>query len=329
MPRISFIVPVYNTEKYLTVCINSVMSQTSGDWELVLIDDGSTDTSGAICDMCAYSDDRIKVIHKENSGQFDSRMRGIREASGEYCTGLDSDDYLERDCVEKLTKVLDNKDYDIVAWNIREVIGGSEVTTHRMKKYGTYTGSEFLEYVCRSTNYSFCNKLIKTELLRKSRFGIVPGTIRYSEDHILITPSLCMSGSIIAVDETLYNYRQTDDSVTHKYTTKRVIDYLDSARCVLDIIADYGKSSRAVIDAEYGNLVSAVAYCLKRAYLNDQVTERDVKVIRSHSMYGRLKKYEKGRYITADQKIVMLLFRLKLDILLSALYGKHKGNKNE
>ena len=93
-PYFSIITPVYNSQKYLRKCIESVLEQTYSSWELILIDDGSTDASGKICDSFC-NDTRIKVIHQENAGALSSRIRGIQLASGKYQLGLDSDDYLD------------------------------------------------------------------------------------------------------------------------------------------------------------------------------------------------------------------------------------------
>ena len=93
-PAISVIIPVYNVEKYLDKCIKSVIAQTFSSLEILLIDDGSTDNSGAMCDSYALNDARIRVIHKQNGGLSDARNRGIEEASGHYLSFIDSDDYI-------------------------------------------------------------------------------------------------------------------------------------------------------------------------------------------------------------------------------------------
>lgn len=93
MPKISIIVPVYNVEKYLEKCVRSILAQTFTDFELILVDDGSPDSSGAMCDQFAEQDQRVKVIHKENGGLSDARNAGIELATGEYLGFVDSDDY--------------------------------------------------------------------------------------------------------------------------------------------------------------------------------------------------------------------------------------------
>ena len=109
MPIISVIVPVYNVEKYLNRCIDSILAQTFSDFELLLIDDGSKDKSGEICDQYAEKDDRIKVLHKENGGASAARNTGIDHAVGEYIMFADSDDYIGRNMLESLLGLIERQ----------------------------------------------------------------------------------------------------------------------------------------------------------------------------------------------------------------------------
>ncbi len=319
---ISIVSPVYNSSEFLSECIESVLKQTSSNWELILVDDGSTDGSGEICDEYAKKDARIKVIHKENSGQFDSRLCGIRASSGEYCTGLDSDDYLESNCVEKLLEILQDKKYDVVSWNLRIVENNKEISVNKKKRYGEYSNIDFLEYIISSTDHSFCNKLIKTELFKNAYFGVVPRNVRHSEDYIMICPTICCSESIIAVDETLYNYRQVSESVTHAYYGKRIIDYLDSSLCIRNILEHYSLALPNLIEEEYKSLVSPVGDCLKQSYKRGTLNKEEVKTIRNHPVYKQLAQYEKKYYSTYDIIVFMKLFRYRLDWLIALLYKK-------
>lgn len=322
---ISFITPVYNGEKYLSECIESVLNQTNPSWEMVIVDDGSTDGSAQICRDYSDRDKRIKYIRKENSGQFDSRLKGIMAAEGEYCTGLDADDYLEKDCVEKLILILEESNYDLVAWNLRTVEEGKATHNDRMDHYGRYTRDEFLEYVITSTNHSFCNKLIRTEILKKAFFGDVPLDARHSEDLILICPAICSSDSIIAIDETLYNYRQISDSVTHNYSGKRVLDYLNSSMCIRTILDHYSMLSPRIIEALNTVLVSLVGNCLKQATRSGNISENEKKQIRNNPGYRELAKYEAFGNATKDIIVFLKLFRLRLDGLTSLLYRNKNG----
>ena len=176
-PTISVIVPVYNTEKYLPRCIESVLAQTFVDWEMLLIDDGSTDASGSICDEYAAKDERIRVFHKENGGVSSARNLGLDNAQGEWITFVDSDDWIE----ENFLKSFDgNLDADLVLGNmiekgplgnlLRNIPSGYH---HPLKKAleGNLTKLAF---------ESSCGKMFRGSLIKKLRFdeSMVTG-----EDH--------------------------------------------------------------------------------------------------------------------------------------------------
>lgn len=120
-PKISIIVPVYKAEPYLKKCIDSILNQTFKDFELILVDDGSPDRCGEICDEYALKDSRIKIIHKENGGQSSARNVGLDIAQGEYIGFVDSDDWIEPDMYKKLFKVLKNDNVDMAICNINSI----------------------------------------------------------------------------------------------------------------------------------------------------------------------------------------------------------------
>ena len=112
-PKISVIVPVYKVEKYLNKCVDSIVNQTFTDIEIILVDDGSPDNSGKMCDDWSQKDRRIRVIHKENGGLSDARNRGIQESSGEYIIFIDSDDFIEPKMLEVLYNLATDHDADV------------------------------------------------------------------------------------------------------------------------------------------------------------------------------------------------------------------------
>ncbi len=320
---ITFITPVYNTAEYLPECIESVMNQTCDDWELILVNDGSTDNSGAICDEYARKDERISVIHKENSGQFPSRMAGIERAKGRYCTDLDSDDYLEPNCVEVLKQTVQEHPADIICWNIRNVNADGSFTTDSKDHYGYYTSENFLEYVARSSDHSFSDKMIDTSMMKRSYYGNVPDSKR-SVDYIQIAPSLCMANTVYAIDAALYNYRQVGSSVSHVINGKYVIDNLESEKCVLDIISYYGKITPQFEKAEYKCLLGVIGIGIKQSFKRSSITKDEIRTIRNHPVFRSLKKYERCKYGTSDIVFVMKMFRYGLSAVLATMYGAGK-----
>ena len=133
MPKISVIVPVYNTEKYLHRCVDSILAQTFTDFELLLIDDGSTDSSGAICDEYAQKDSRVRVFHKENGGASSARNLGLDNATGEWITFCDSDDFVYSYWLSNFDVDKNGRTYDIICQGIE--CSKKFVETHNSNKY--------------------------------------------------------------------------------------------------------------------------------------------------------------------------------------------------
>lgn len=322
-PLISFITPVYNTEEYIEDCIESVIKQTSSEWELVLIDDGSTDGSGKICDYYANEYERISVIHKPNSGQFESRLLGIKAAEGKYCVGLDSDDYLETNCVEILADILNSYEYDVIAWNT--IIRNEEtiISIGSMERYGLYSRLDFIQYIASSTNHSFCNKLIRRELFELSFTEEDCSNIsnmRHSEDYILICMGICNADSILAIDEALYNYRQHTCSVTHNFDARRILDYLDSLYYIKKILSEHNIWTENIEKAECIGTNIAIGYSIKNAYKNGRIERGDIDCIINHSSYRLISRYEKVIYLPIKAWLPSKLFRYRLFFFIELLY---------
>lgn len=172
--KFSILVPVYNVERYLAECIDSILKQSFKDYEIVLVDDGSTDSSGAICEdyANAYSD-KIKVIHKKNQGLISARRVGINEAKGEFCVFVDSDDFVEKDLLETIEQYLCQEgDIDIVMYTFKyykngikyprsiEIANDGEIWDKERKK-------ELYEKIAFSNIFnSIWTKAIRTSILK-------------------------------------------------------------------------------------------------------------------------------------------------------------------
>ena len=130
MTRISVIVPVYNVEKYLSRCVDSILNQTFTDFECILVDDGSPDNCGKICDEYAKKDKRVKVIHKQNGGLSDARNTGLDIAGGEYIYFLDSDDYVEYNLLEKLNDTICVCNAEMIVFGYKVENGGFHSVLH-------------------------------------------------------------------------------------------------------------------------------------------------------------------------------------------------------
>lgn len=247
--KVSVIVPIYNVEKFLPACIQSLIDQTYKNLEILLVDDGSPDGSGAICDEFAAKDDRIVVIHKENGGASSARNAGLDAATGDYIAFVDGDDYIQPDMYEFLMDILLKYDADISRCGMVRITGDIR------EEWGIYTK----EPVIRNTKESICdvgeaygilpvspcNKIFKKSVIENVRFDT---RFVYAEDTLFNYYAACNAKSIVCWDKIMYNYVGNPDSVAHK---KFNIGKLDEHR-VTDIIMEEQKDNYGVYQ-----------YCLK------------------------------------------------------------------
>lgn len=214
MAKVSIIIPVYNVENYIQKTINSVVNQTESDIEIILVDDGSTDSSGKICDDYASMDRRIKVIHKENSGLASARNVGTAEALSEYVMYLDGDDYLKDNAVERVLTVMKEYPSDIIQYHYQEIAEGqtpNEQITYR-EIFQADTPRELFGYL-----YDFggiaasgATKLLRRELMLKIPFA----SIRH-EDEMWCTQAFQRALKVTYIPDELYYYVLREGSIIH------------------------------------------------------------------------------------------------------------------
>lgn len=212
-PKISIIVPVYNVEKYIQRCLDSIATQTFANWECVLVDDGTPDSSGKICDEYAEKDGRFKVIHKENGGVSSARNAGLDVAKGEYICFCDSDDWLEKDYFFEAAG-LTAKNPDIVKSGYRFV----ENKTVKEEIFPCCSTVE--EQV--SNIHTSCHLVKKSYILKHNiRF---PEGITLAEDWFFNYQLALYNPSVVYLNRITYNYFQNDYSVMHNLTRKNIQD---------------------------------------------------------------------------------------------------------
>lgn len=236
MPRISIIVPVYKAENVLAKCVDSVLAQTFADWELLLIDDGSPDGSGALCDDYAGQDDRVRVFHKPNGGVSSARNLGMEEARGDLILFIDADDWIEPHTCETLLRALEEAGADSAGcahWNIQP--GGEKWAESGALPAGVYDAGAIRKGI---VDRLLGQRLGKPgEVLNGfiwrflfSRAIIIDHDIRFSgaylEDELFLMEYFCLAQKLAMVDEPLYYYLQNPASVTRNYLP----DYMDTFR---------------------------------------------------------------------------------------------------
>lgn len=228
MPALSIIVPVYNTKKYLNQCIDSIISQSYKDIEIIIVDDGSTDGASAICDSYRDADCRVKVIHQENRGLLSARMTGVINAEGEYIGFVDSDDWIAEDMYEELMSVAKSEKCNIVSMGYTAVFDEKLQMEDDATLFGIFEKGKNLEQAFSKMIYdawnerrgihpSLCCKIIAKELLKDS-ISKVDKAITLGEDAAIFYPCCLKAERICILKSYKYYYRFRDDSMCHTYS---------------------------------------------------------------------------------------------------------------
>lgn len=241
---ISVIIPVYNVEKYLRKCLDSVVSQTYNNLEILIVDDGSTDCSGQICDEYAEKDDRIQVFHQLNGGLSKARNTGIDLSTGDYLMFIDSDDYISKDMALELYNELKKSNADMSICNFHyvdennNIIKKKELDFHNAGSF-ILTKKELLNALTNSNISTAivigCNKLYKNSIFDSLRYPIG----RIYEDEFIIHHILNKIDKAILINQKYYYYVQRNNSITGaNYTIKKldaVEAFLDRAKFLYDL----------------------------------------------------------------------------------------------
>lgn len=224
-PLISIIVPVYKVEKYLEKCIKSIINQTYNNLQIILVDDGSPDNCGKICDEYAQKDSRIEVIHKTNGGLSDARNVGISKAKGKYIGFVDSDDYIEKSMYEDLYNLIEENKSDVCICNFYNVIGNNKSLKNLDNGIKKYNKTDILrEILLDSKIQSYAwNKLYKKELFDNIKY---PVGKKY-EDIGTTFYILEKCNKIIVTGTPEYYYLNRADSIVNNVNEKTIIDYIE------------------------------------------------------------------------------------------------------
>ena len=226
--KLSIIIPVYNVEQYLESCVKSVITQTYQDLQVILVDDGSVDSSGALCDQFAKQDTRIQVIHKPNGGLSDARNAGLKVATGDYVAFLDSDDvYLLQDGIEQMMHVVAKDKPDLLLFQCVDVypVRQSVRRAYDSDFLVNHTGTEVFHQLVRmqSFNMSACFQLIRRELLEKHQLYFEKGLL--SEDVDWSLRLWQYVSKVRAINLPFYGYQHREGSISTTYTIRNLRSY--------------------------------------------------------------------------------------------------------
>ena len=222
---ISIIVPVYNVEKYIEKCINSIINQTYKNIEIILVDDGSKDRSGEICDELKLKDNRIKIIHKQNGGLSDARNAGMKIANGNYIGFVDSDDYIKEDMFETLYELCKKYNSDISIVSYYEIYHNKVIGVRDSKKLYELNKIDAMKEILidRAIQSYAWNKLFRRELFEQIEFP----TNKNFEDIATTLLLFEKADKVVLLEDPKYYYVRRDDSIVGNRNYKTYKDYLD------------------------------------------------------------------------------------------------------
>lgn len=309
--KISVIVPVYNTKEYLERCVLSICHQTYDNLEILLVDDGSTDGTGELCEALAACDKRIKVFHKKNGGASSARNLGLEKATGEYIGFVDSDDYIDSDVYARMIELAQEKGYPIVqiSRDERDEAGNrlEDVCTPPKKIRFCDTQTFLEELLLHQGDCSFCTKLIRRDLLEQHRFP--EGEL--NEDFKLLIELLMETEGVAVLPTQGYHV------VCRSNSTTRSRSEHSFSRVFMDIV-DNADEMQKLVDQSYPKLhIQAIRFNLfqRLDYLlhvpisqmnrNNDFYRDVIKYLRSH-----LTDTVKNPYLTKKNKIYLLLLTI-------------------
>ena len=324
--RFSVNIPVYNAEKYIEECVNSVLEQSFGDFEINLVDDGSKDSSAEICR--SFTDPRIHFYQKENEGPLMTRVYAVSKSQGEYSLFLDCDDWLEENCLETVDRTIREENCDIVAFSFKRVFPITTECAPCLKNEKTVFKCEKLrefhkEFLLNNYLNSMCTKAFKTELLRTDLTDFDKyKKLKNGEDIIQAFYPVFKAESIVYLPDCFYNYRVIDSSITHSLRTDRYRDILITREEIYSRFekTDIATEENRVLYAGY--TVKSLTECIKEIAKSDSTRESkitDFEAISENEFFKKISTQADLSLLNRKSKLVYDLFRNKNYRMLIAL----------
>lgn len=316
-PFFSIIIPIYKVEAYLRQCVDSVLTQSFTDFEVILVDDGSPDGCPAICDSYAAADPRIHVIHKPNGGLSDARNAGLRQACGSYIIFLDSDDWWDdNNALSHIREAIEVHKADIV------IYGMKKFSIEQNKYYcerGITNDIGIVNVTIRQAieqtrfNASACDKAIKASTIKDNKLAFVKGQL--SEDIEWCIKLLKYSDTVSIIPHNFYIYRQNPNSISHNIKRKNVSDILEVIEkyIVNQPKTDHEQNVNNFLALQYVQLL-AVSTLVKTCEIQDLLTRmKSLWFILNNNQHPRVKKVSKMKLLgfAICRKILGLYLKLR------------------
>ncbi len=327
----SVIVPVYKAERYLEKCVNSILQQTYTDFELILVDDGSPDKCGEMCDAFAQKDKRIKVIHQKNGGVSVARNNGLSIIKGQYYLFVDADDYIVDDTLMRLADSISKNNPDIIVFGYTNIYEDKEEPViYRADGYSLQNIKE--KFINDEWRNFACNKCFKAEMFTDKKFPIG----QCYEDLYLVPQLIVAAKSIVVLPYSLYAYNQTNvNSITKNVDSKKEYDFF------LALMSNYHLAVQLDLVCQEECRCSALerAYTTILRYLEDKkLSEEKLNFIHEfcaeqmqHNLVNNKNRYKIYHNIAKiywkQRNIILFLCYLSKYIASKLIYSLEKNNK--
>ena len=319
----SIICPVYNAKRFLESTINSLLEQEYDNWELILVDDGSTDGSGALCDVFSFKDKRISVVHQSNYGQSKARLVGIEKACGEYILFLDSDDFLASTILNVLNKEIMKTSPDAILFDAKKKKDKKLLPIYSLSEKKVLVEKQSILIECfgiRTAGYfwTYCFKkdLFNISESVKSKFS----NIKYSEDVYLIYQIIKNNvNSLSILPESLYIYFINNDSITHNQTIAKVRDRFNVFNDVYeDLYVNFKIYPNMITKSNIG--WNYLSFLIRAAKEYDFAKFKETaKKIRNSYVFKRLNKFKKDKH----SSLIQFLFQIRMYKTLYIIIRKY------
>lgn len=301
--KISIIIPVYKVEQYLEACVDSILKQTYHNLEVILVDDGSPDKCGEICDRYAAQDERVRVIHKANAGVARARNDGIEIATGDYISFIDSDDWIAENAYEVLYNGLKENDADCAVGGCVTVIdtdGKLEYKEGTRRALGLVSSEDAMKGVLLNGS-AVWNRLFKKEVFTEIRFPLD----RVNDDEVVALHAYAKCKKIVFLDADTYYYRIRSNSITtSKFSLRKVDCYYNS----IDNLNFVKEVCPALISCAEYKVIKSMLYC----YVNlkhMRKTDKEIRVLKK--LKADIRAHRKmalgNQYVTVPMKVLMFL----------------------
>ncbi len=312
-PKISVIVPVYNVEKYLRRCVDSILAQTFTDFELLLIDDGSTDGSRKICDEYAEKDSRVRVFHKENGGVASARQLGIEKALGLYSIHADSDDWIEPSMLGDMFVSMTKSNADILISDYYEQHNGNAIYIEQNIKDDCADEEILRDILLGKLFGALWHKMIRHSLYKTYDVHFISG-INYCEDVLVFTQLLQHPVKVCHLDKAYYHYDQSNtDSITRKYTLE-----------TFKMRQKFLESLTKILPERLNDLIPIIAYGIKHeAFEHNCLTKQCFNGYYPTTLSVILKNRNGGRF----NLLCMILAWCGMFNFAEVLYNRYKETK--